>query len=270
MSKRVVSYVVVALVSMAFSAVFQPFAYVSSFAQAGCQTFPETGKSVCGRFLQYWQQNGGLAQQGLPLTGEFNEVSDLNGKSYTVQYFERAVFEKHPENTVPFDVLLSQLGTFQFKRKYPGGDPSGGQPPPAATQPPSGGQSINGQTIEFPGFLGKGKLRGTVTDVKETKTIPPAAGSQGGTARGKFVLVSMTVTNIGSESIQTHTSGLKLKDSTGRIFDITGDFNAWYAAVKAAGVASYQDKLQPGLPTPMLFVFDTAVDASGYYLVPGR
>src|SRR3954451_19602275 len=87
----------------------------AALAQAGCRTFKETGKTVCGRFLQYWQQNGGLAQQGLPLSNEFVEVSDLNGQSYTVQYFERAVFEKHPENQAPYDVLLSQLGAFQFK-----------------------------------------------------------------------------------------------------------------------------------------------------------
>lgn len=35
------------------------------------------------------------------------------------------MFEKHPENAPPYDVLLSQLGTFQFQRKYPNGDPSG-------------------------------------------------------------------------------------------------------------------------------------------------
>lgn len=137
------------------------------------------------------------------------------------------------------------------------------------TEPPAA-QSINGQTIDFPGVYGEGKLRGTVTEVKETQIIPPASGSQGATARGKFVLVSMTVTNMGTESIKTHTDGLKLKDSTGRVFDITGDFDAWYTAVKAVGAATYQDSLQPGLPTPMLFVFDTAADASGYYLVPGK
>lgn len=39
---------------------------------------------------------------------------------YTVQYFERAVFEYHPEKQVPFDVLLSQLGTFRYGQKYGG------------------------------------------------------------------------------------------------------------------------------------------------------
>jgi hypothetical protein len=93
-------------------------------AQAGCQTFRETGHKVCGRFLDYWNTHGGLAQQGYPLSEEFIETSALNGRPYTVQYFERAVFEKHPENKPPFDVLLSQLGTFLGNGKYTQGFPA--------------------------------------------------------------------------------------------------------------------------------------------------
>jgi hypothetical protein len=89
----------------------------------GCQTFPQTGYQVCGRFLTYWQQHGGLAQQGYPISAEFTETSALNGKPYTVQYFERAVFEYHPENKAPNDVLLSQLGTYLGKDKYTQGFP---------------------------------------------------------------------------------------------------------------------------------------------------
>lgn len=85
------------------------------------RTFKETGKTVSGRFLEYWNQNGGLAQQGFPISDEFQEKSDLDGKVYTVQYFERSVFEMHPENPKPYDVLLSQLGTFRYKEKYPNG-----------------------------------------------------------------------------------------------------------------------------------------------------
>ncbi len=92
-------------------------------AQADARTFPETGHTVSGQFLAYWQDHGGLAQQGYPLSEEFAEVSPLNGQSYTVQYFERAVFEKHPENQPPFNILLSQLGTFRYKAKYPTGAP---------------------------------------------------------------------------------------------------------------------------------------------------
>ena len=81
--------------------------------------FTETGKYLDGIFLEYWQKNGGLAQQGFPISDEFNEKSALDGKTYKVQYFERAVFEWHLENDPPYNVLLSQLGTFRFKAKYP-------------------------------------------------------------------------------------------------------------------------------------------------------
>ncbi len=87
----------------------------------GTQTFVETGKTMIGLFYNYWNSNGGLPQQGFPISDLMREVSDLNGKPYTVQYFERAVFEYHPEEKPPYNVLLSQLGTFQYKKKYPNG-----------------------------------------------------------------------------------------------------------------------------------------------------
>jgi hypothetical protein len=86
--------------------------------QANGRYFPETKHWVGGKFRSYWEQHGGLAQQGYPISEQFTEVSPLDGKPYTVQYFERAVFELHPENQAPFDVLLSQLGTFQYQQKY--------------------------------------------------------------------------------------------------------------------------------------------------------
>ncbi|HMA33545.1 MAG TPA: hypothetical protein VKY74_03610, partial [Chloroflexia bacterium] len=83
----------------------------------GSVFFPQTGKRLGGRFLAYWQSHGGLAQQGYPISDEFTEVSDLNGQPYKVQYFQRAVFEWHPENQPPYDVLLSQLGTYYLQKK---------------------------------------------------------------------------------------------------------------------------------------------------------
>src|SRR6188472_2688303 len=95
-----------------------------TLAQAGSRTFPETGKTVSGRFLDYWNTHGGLAQQGYPISNEMQEKSDTDGKTYTVQYFERAVFELHTENQPPNDVLLSLLGTFLYQQKYPNGAPN--------------------------------------------------------------------------------------------------------------------------------------------------
>ena len=93
-------------------------------AQQECFTFSETGKTVCGRFLEYWRQNGGLAQQGLPLSEAFEERSGIDGRVYTVQYFERAVFELHPENNHPYDVLLSLLGSEKFAGRVAPGAPT--------------------------------------------------------------------------------------------------------------------------------------------------
>ncbi|MDQ3705910.1 MAG: DUF885 domain-containing protein [Chloroflexota bacterium] len=95
-----------------------------AYVQSDSRTFPETGKTVKGRFLTYWNEHGGLPQQGYPISGEMQEKSDTDGRTYTVQYFERAVFEHHPENAAPNDVLLSLLGNFVYKQKYPNGAPA--------------------------------------------------------------------------------------------------------------------------------------------------
>jgi hypothetical protein len=75
----------------------------------GARYFPETGHNVEGSFLNYWTANGGLPQFGFPISEEFVETLE-DGKAYTVQYFERARFEYHPENQPPYDVLLGQFG----------------------------------------------------------------------------------------------------------------------------------------------------------------
>ena len=79
-------------------------------AQPDARFFADTGHNVSGGFLTYWETNGGLPQFGLPLTEVFTETLG-DGKSYQVQYFERARFEYHPENTDPqYQVLLGQFG----------------------------------------------------------------------------------------------------------------------------------------------------------------
>lgn len=70
---------------------------------AGCEFFAATGHNACGRFREYWQ-DGGLLIYGYPVTEEFVE------DGLTVQYFERARFEHHPDNDRPYDVLLGLLG----------------------------------------------------------------------------------------------------------------------------------------------------------------
>ncbi len=72
--------------------------------------FSETGKCLRGTFLNSWFTHGGIAQFGLPVTGELTETLS-DGKTYTVQYTERARFESHPENRgKESEVLLGRLG----------------------------------------------------------------------------------------------------------------------------------------------------------------
>ncbi len=75
----------------------------------GQTRFPETGHNLGGGFLDYWQANGGLAQFGYPLTEAFEQYLPAAGR-YTVQYFERARLEYHPENAAPYNILLGQFG----------------------------------------------------------------------------------------------------------------------------------------------------------------
>ncbi len=73
--------------------------------------FPETGHTLAYGFKAYWEANGGLYTFGYPISEEFTEWNPDTGEYYTVQYFERARFEYHPENKgTPFEVLLGRLG----------------------------------------------------------------------------------------------------------------------------------------------------------------
>ena len=76
---------------------------------AGATYYAETGHNVRAGFRDYWNKNGGLTAFGFPITEEVQERL-ADGRMYTVQYFERARFEYHPENKAPHDILLGQFG----------------------------------------------------------------------------------------------------------------------------------------------------------------
>jgi hypothetical protein len=66
--------------------------------------FPETGHSVRGEFLEFFEAHGGLAVFGYPLTDEFTQ----GGRR--VQYFQKVRMEEHPESAEPYNVQLGLLG----------------------------------------------------------------------------------------------------------------------------------------------------------------
>ena len=73
--------------------------------------FTETQHTLTGPFLQFWKQGGGLPVFGFPISEPVVEKNADDGKSYTVQYFERTRLEYHPEFTDnPLPVLEGLLG----------------------------------------------------------------------------------------------------------------------------------------------------------------
>jgi hypothetical protein len=94
--------------------------------QAGCLWFETTRLNVCDQasgvgFRSYWEANGlqipglsayqrSLALFGLPLTVAQPEPGP-DGELILTQWFERARFEWHPNNSEPFRVLLGRLGS---------------------------------------------------------------------------------------------------------------------------------------------------------------
>lgn len=89
-------------------AAFRP---TSGDPSPNCTYYAPTGHRLCHGFRAYWQARGGLEIFGYPISEEFTE----NG--YTVQYFERARFEYHPENQAPWDILGGHLGRVMMERE---------------------------------------------------------------------------------------------------------------------------------------------------------
>lgn len=97
------------LVNAPQSAACQAYAKAKAAPYPDNRYFPETGHNLHGAFRRYWEQRGGVAILGYPITEEFLAPS-TDGNTYVQQYFQRARMEYHPENAPPHDVLLGLMG----------------------------------------------------------------------------------------------------------------------------------------------------------------
>lgn len=75
--------------------------------------FPETGHTVRGEFLDFYNRQGGLRVLGYPITEQFV----WNGR--TVQYFQRARLELYPERPAGERAQLGALGDELGKSSAP-------------------------------------------------------------------------------------------------------------------------------------------------------
>ena len=87
-----------------------PTAPVPCGTTPNCRYFPETQHIVHGAFLEYFENNGGLEAFGYPISELFRDFNDDgSGRAYTMQWFQRARMELHPE-VGPRVILLGLLG----------------------------------------------------------------------------------------------------------------------------------------------------------------
>jgi hypothetical protein len=93
--------------------ILQPLQANAADANRSC--FNETGFCMEGRIKQYWEQNGGLAVFGFPISDQHQEL--VEGKPFQVQVFQRNRLELHPENAAPYDVLLGRLGAVRLEQQ---------------------------------------------------------------------------------------------------------------------------------------------------------
>jgi hypothetical protein len=121
-----------------------------------------TQHSLSEPFLSYWRTHGDIAVFGYPISEPVQEQSNIDGKSYLVQYFQRNRFEYHPENDAQYQVLLGLLGkdALAMEDTYLawGTPPPGGPtvvPPIVPPAKPAAGTSFLKGPIADNGFNGQ-------------------------------------------------------------------------------------------------------------------
>jgi hypothetical protein len=90
--------------------VFVSTGTLTANSNLACRTYVETGFSICFAFLEFFDQYGGVAQFGYPISGfEYHE-------NRIVQYFEKARLEWQPWRAEGQRVVVSDLGRIYFDR----------------------------------------------------------------------------------------------------------------------------------------------------------
>ncbi|HEY8601708.1 MAG TPA: beta-galactosidase, partial [Thermomicrobiales bacterium] len=131
-----------------------PFQPATPLSTPGTTFAASTGHNLGGIFRQWWEGYGGLERFGYPLSEEFRERNDADGREYTVQYFERARFEYHPEAAdTANEVQLGQLGRERLLRV---GAPAIRVAP--ETTPPTGDDLPGYYLPRFPLIVGQAEL----------------------------------------------------------------------------------------------------------------
>jgi hypothetical protein len=101
-------FVVIVVLTLMFTTMYQA-------VRANQRCFAETGYCIDGRIREFWEQNGGLAVFGFPISNL--EQTLVDGNPITLQRFERNRIELHPNNQRPYDVQLGRLGAARLRQQ---------------------------------------------------------------------------------------------------------------------------------------------------------
>ncbi len=159
---------------------FQPIQGGQS--DGNCTFYGVTGHRLCFGFRSYWEDHGGLPNFGYPLSEEFDERNQPppagDGEVHTVQYFERARFEYHPEyKGTKYETLLGLLGSEYLLANPAPPDAVARQDPGWPPVDPIGGRVAAGRAAPgFNAFLAGDGSPASVAFNQKTIDMVKAAG----------------------------------------------------------------------------------------------
>lgn len=205
-----------------------------------------------GAFLRFWSNTfGGKAMDGSelygnPISNEFAEKNEIISKLFTVQYFEDAAFEAHPENMPPDDVQFVPLGQYELNYRYPKGIPNNATPTPRPYVTPESGYGC-WRSADMP-------------DATSKPTVPLADAEKA--AREHFEQVQRTspAASIAGTLGEIASSRYINVDISGPTSDMAFYRDAWYLSF-----TRLPDKPSPGT-TYRFFVF---IDGATGQVLPG-
>jgi hypothetical protein len=118
-----------------------PISQVPAPNDPNCEHAQATGHNICHAFRDYYHRNGGLDRFGYPISGY--DIVD----GYTVQYFQRARMEWHPERPSGQQVQLGPLGHIYYA--YAGLDSNRLRPvvPPGVSRGPVPSLAVRGSVV---------------------------------------------------------------------------------------------------------------------------
>ncbi|MCX6015845.1 MAG: hypothetical protein NT020_09725 [Chloroflexales bacterium] len=213
---------------------------IAKSARKNCHWFAAPQQYVCGDFYTYWRSHGIASHQrgafsiaenialfGLPITGVYQET--INNQSLQVQLFERARFEYHPENPVPYRVMLGLLGSEMLSQSHQGAmipavTNASATPPfvladylatPGILQP----QDLVSFRTSMPnkGYWNSDSANDMTVIIRDVRYINKLKGQRASIGM-KFMVGIITIVNnrpVGGASIRVHYADLSIVDLEG-------------------------------------------------------